>query len=282
MYQASFAFRCSLVLILGTFFTVPVLAQGGPAWQYRWQKGQVLTYRVEHITSAAETVGGNRAEVSSKLNLVKNWKVSDVDAHGTATMQLTLVSLRQEQTRPSGEKVLFDSSNPEASTPELKEQMGKFVGKTLASLRVDNLGRVVEVIQGDGKSYESDPPFVLVFPGQALWRGQAWQRSYQVALAPPAGTGEKHAATQTFEVTSIADGKATISLKTQFQALPSNLADRLPLLQKQPQGQAIFDLQTGRLVSARLTIDSTIENYQGQGSSYRLQSQFTEEVVAGQ
>jgi hypothetical protein len=259
--------------------SAPALAQNGGAWQFRWQKGQTLSYRVEHTTFVSEMSSGSKVETSSKLKLVKRWQVVDVDASNVATLQLSLTSLRHEQTRPNGVVMLFDSADLARSDPELREQMGQLIGKTLASLKINGLGQVVAVTQGSANVFESEPPFIAVLPGQAVSVGQGWQRTYQVSLDPPVGTGEKFAAKQIYRLTSVDGGKATLALSTELQSQPESVADRVPLLQKQPQGQVVIDVSTGRLLSARLAIDKTLENHKGQGSNYRFQSQYTEELI---
>ena len=127
--------------------------------------------------------------------------------------------------------------------------------------------------------FESEPPFLVILPGQAVGAGQAWQRSYHTVLNPPLGTGEKYAVKQTYRVAEIDKGRATLGLTTEFQTQPDSVADRIPLLQNQPQGQILFDVQAGRLLSARLIIDKTLENHQGAGSSYRFQSQYAEVLL---
>src|SRR5262245_49816115 len=102
-------------VLLGLALVGPAAAQGAP-WRFRWQPNQVLTYRVEHVSSASEVVGSNKVETSSKVNLVNRWQVLAVDAQGSATLQLSLTALRHEQTRPGGEVLLFDSANPDKST----------------------------------------------------------------------------------------------------------------------------------------------------------------------
>ena len=57
------------------------------------------------------------------------------------------------------------------------------------------------------------------------------------------------------------------------------MADRIPLLQKLAQGQIVFDIPTGRLISARVNIDKTLENHQGPGSNYRFQSYYSEDLI---
>jgi len=271
----------SIALFLCILSSLPVFAQGTGALQFRWSKGQVLTYRVEHQTTVIDTANGTRSEASSKLNLIKRWQVTDVDARNVATLQLSLMSLRQEQKRTNGETLLFDSSNLAASTPELREQLAQHIGKTVAMVRMDGMGRVIEVLQGVANRYESELPFVVALPAAPPRQGLAWQRAYNVTLDPPFGAGEKYPVTQTCQIAGLADGKATITMTTQFSNLPQSTADQVPLLQKQPAGQVVFDLQSGRLVSARLSIDKTLEKHQGEGSSYRFQSRYSEELVPG-
>jgi hypothetical protein len=258
----------------------PAAAQTRP-WQFHWKTGQALHYRVNHTTNVKEVIEGVKVETHSKLELVKRWHVADIDAQGVATLHLSLVAMRNEQTRPNGETLLFDSKDLDKSTPELKE-MSKFIGKTLAILRVDRHGRLHEVKLGDTSKFESEPPFVLVVPAVAPQEGQSWLRPFQVTLEPPQGTGEKHPAQHRFTCTKLESGKATVSLVTEFKKMPETPQERLPLLQKETQGQVTFDLQAGRMTRAQLGIDKTLENHQGAGSSYHLVSTYIEEFVGVQ
>jgi hypothetical protein len=269
----------SLAILSGLALASTAAAQT-KTWQFHWQPGQVLTYRVEHSTSVTEVAGGNKVETTAKHNLVKRWQVLAVDPQGVATLQMSLTSLRHEQTR-AGATLLFDSENPDKSTPELRQQLQKYVGQPLAVLRVNASGQVVEVKEnkfGSASRYESDPPFVVVLPGQAPSVGQAWQRDYQITLEPPHGTGEKYKASQKYTFKGAAKDQATVTLMTQV-TLPQSVADCLPLLQMQPEGEAVFDLASGRLLRAQLQIDQTLQKHQGEGSSYRFQSAYTEELV---
>src|SRR5579859_2248635 len=111
-------FRCSWVIVAG--LTIVATAPAQPlAGRFRWQPGQVLTYRVQHETSAAAVVNGKKEDTSSKVGNVKRWEVLEVDAAGIATVQLSLTSLRLETTTPSGETMVYDSADPDKSTPQL-------------------------------------------------------------------------------------------------------------------------------------------------------------------
>jgi hypothetical protein len=270
----------ALLVFLTNLSNAP--AQQPTAGRFVWRPGAVLTYRVEHRTTVTEIVGGNKMEISSRLNLVKRWQVLNVDAAGIATVQMSLAALRTEQTRPGGEVILFDSAAPDKSTPELKGQLSRLVGKPLAVLRVDNRGLVVEVKEsqfGPASQFESEPPFVVTLGGVAPAPGTVWERDYALTLEPPQGTGEKYAAVQKYACKSVAGNLATIALNTHFKKAPESALDRVPLIQRQPRGEVVFDLANGRMHSARLRIEEELQNHQGAGSSYRCVSNYTEQFV---
>jgi len=264
-------------LLAGLALSGNVRAQTQP-WQFHWQPGQVLTYRIEHVTKATETVGSNRFEVGAKLNLVKRWQVQSIDDKGIATLQMSVVSMRNEQLRPNGEVVVYDSANPAKSTPGLKKQLEKYVGKPLAVLRVNGQGKVIEVIKGAAAQFESDPPLGLRLPLAVPGVGQSWERLYQITLEPPYGTGEKYQGVQRYTVTKISDGLATIQLATNLK-MPENAAERVPLMQKQPAGEIVYNIQAGHVQRADLRVDQTVQGHQGENSSYRFQSVYREECL---
>jgi hypothetical protein len=249
------------------------------AWQFHWHKGQVLSYKVKHHTAVAEVVDGSKVESESKLDLVKRWQIVDVDGQGVATLQMSLTAMRTEQKRPNGETLLFDSQDLDKSTPELKEQMAKFVGQTLAVLRLDGFGRTVDVKQGSLARYQAEPPFVLVFPKAEAVQGQAWSRPFEIVVEPPLGTGEKYEAVQKYQCSSLTDGRATVAVKTELKTQPESVQERLPLLQKEVEGTAVFDLKAGCLQSVDLKIDRTLDQHQGPRSNYRFRSEYRETLV---
>jgi hypothetical protein len=267
-----------LVVLLALTATSTATAQNAE-WRFRWQQGQVLQYRVEHTTDVAEVVSGNKVETKSKVNLVKRWDVVAVDAQGVATVKMSIVAMRNEQTRPNGEVLLFDSSDKDKSTPALREQLEKLIGQPLAVLRVDGFGQVVEVKQGQANRYDSELPFTLVLPAQTPAAQQSWSREYNITLDPPLGTGEKQPAKQRYTCVSIGDGLAKVAMQTMLVKQPDTKQEMLPLLQKLPQGEVVFDVQHGRMQSVHLVIDQQIQGHQGEGSSYQFRSTYTEQVA---
>lgn len=251
--------------------------------QFHWPKGQVLVYRAIHQTKATYIMGETTSETRTNLALTKRWQVLDVDAAGIATLQLSLSALVYETRTPSGDYLAFDSEHPEKSDEPMRKQFGPYVGKPLVVLRIDNRGKVIEVKEAKGDfasaaKYESDPPFKLWLPAEALKEGQSWQREYPIVLEPPQGTGdEKYPAVQRYTCKSLAGNLATLSLTTELKGAPAAREDQMPLWQMQPEGEIVFDLQAGRLQKAKLKIDKEEKSAAADGGSMRFESSYLEE-----
>lgn len=270
-----------LALVAGLTLTSTSSAQTS-GYKFQWQTGQILSYRVEQAMSAAEVIDGKRTETTSKINLVKRWQVLAVDAGGTATIQKSLSAMRYETKLSNGDTLLFDSANLDKSTPQMREQMAKYVESPLAVLRVNPFGQVVEVKEtkfGSAAQFEVELPFLLVFANGLSKVGQAWERPYAITLEPPQGTGEKYEAVQRFSLADVKDNLATVKFVSTLKAPPQDLTAQEPLVQKLPEGEVVFDLQMGRVQSATLKVDKELKNHQGEGTSYQYKSVYMEQWV---
>jgi hypothetical protein len=271
----------TLAVLIAWMTLAPAAPAQTPAARFRWQKGQVLNYKFEQVTAVCDEVEGTKAESSTKLSETKCWKVLDVDAGGVATVQLSLTSLHLESTTPSGDTMKYDSASPEQSTPEMREQLSRYVNQPLALLRVDGKGKVVEVKEckyGPASRFESELPFVVILPDD-LKAGLAWERNYQVTLEPPQGTGEKFPAIQKLTCKAVDARAVTIGFKTAIAKMPEPVGDRLPLLPYQAEGDVVFDVAGGFVRSAKVKIDAEAIGHQGEGSSYRFRGTSTEEYL---
>jgi hypothetical protein len=267
-----------LLVVLAVGIVPTVRAQ--EPWRYHWEKGQVLSYNVRHDTTVTEVVDGSRQLFKSQLLLLKRYRVADVDDQGTATLEISVAAMRSEQTRPNGETLRFDSADPSKSTPELRDQLGKFVGATLAIIQINGNGQVTAVKQGPAARHIAEPPFTLVLPAESLKEGVAWVRNYELTLEPPHGTGEKYPIQQRFHCVKVADGKAAISVATTVKSMPEAVQERVPLVPKEVTGEIVFDIAAGRVATLQLTVDRTLMGHVGAGSSYHFQSTYVEQYAA--
>lgn len=272
--------HCYLAFLVAVGLPTLVAAQAAP--QFKWTNGQTLVYKVTQSTTATETVEGKTQETTTTLDLTKRWQVKSVDQAGVATLAMSLDKLRMETKTPKGETMLFDSANVEKSSPGMKEEMAKYVGVPLTTVRMDATGKLIEVKEskfGPASRLESDLPFKIILPPQALTSDLTWSRKYQIKLEPPQGAGETYDAEQKYTVKSQANGQAILGVTTELKTQPGSMADMIPLVPLQPTGEVAFDIANGRIKAVRFQIKKDIDGHAGDGSKYRFVSTYAEDWV---
>lgn len=271
--------RWSCLAAIGVLAAAAISEAQENAWRFRFETGQTWTYRIDHKTKVSEVIGGSKVQTSSKLNLLKQWKILKVDSKGTATIQMSLAAMRNEQVLPNGKTLVFESDSPEDSSPGMREHLMKYINKPLAELQVSPRGEVLAAKLGDVTRFQAELPFHCILPSSAAGQGQTWQRKYQITLNPPLGTGEKYNAVQHYRCAEVAGNRARIALSTEIMNLPESPLDQVPLIQKQPAGELTYDVKTGRLQSATIRIERHLKDHQGKGSSYHFETDYKEQLV---
>lgn len=270
-----------LVLVALVLFAAPAAAEPP---RFRFAKGETIAYRLVQTTDVSETVPdektGKPAEttVATKADVVRHWRVADVDERGVATVEMSIKSMRWER-RAGKEEDVFDSSRPDDLN---KSELARHVGPVLAVLRIDPQGKVVEVKEskvGPATRFVTDLPFKLVLPDAEPKVGETWDRSYTIQLDPPLGTGEKYPAVQKYTCREPQGGFVTVGLATEVKELPAAAADHVPLLPLTQEGLLYFHAPSGRYYGARCKVERELKNHHGEGSTYKFVSTYVEDLV---
>lgn len=260
-------------------------ARAGPP-RFRFQKGENLDYHLVQTTRVTESVPDEKTnkpvetETTTKVDLVRRWKVAGVDDRGVATLEMSILSMRVERTAGDQEDV-FDSSKPDDLN---KGEMAKHIGPVLAVLKVDARGQLVEVTESKvapPARFAAELPFKLTLPEAEPKPGDGWDRTYTIQLDPPHGTGEKYAAAQKYACREPKAGFLTVGLTTEVKDPPAEAAEQVPLLPLMPEGTLYFHAETGRYHAARLKVEKELKNHQGEGSTYKYVSTYVEDFVPG-
>ena len=231
------------VLVFAIGFLFPAAACADQPLRFQWKAGERHAYSVTHATTITETaplVQDGKPETTAritKLTLAKRWDVKEVDGAGTATMTMTITAMKQEITRPvinKDGKLANESITMDSATPEGAKDMAEFLNKPILTAKIDARGGVVEAKSAGGDSaanrLQAELPFRVMLPEKATEVNATWEREFKVKLDPPLGTGERHAAKQTYKLRATQNGYAVIGVGTAFANPPTATADLLPLL----------------------------------------------------
>ncbi len=267
-----------LCLLLG------VSSSFGAAPRFKFTKGDTLSYKVVQVTSTEESFPDEKGKIeevkhTTRAEIVRKWKVTDVDEKGIATLEMSIGSLKWNHTLPDGKDESFDSDKPDELN---KKEMAKMVGTTLAILRIDAQGKLLEVKQskaGPESRFFADLPFKVIFPEAETKMGDSWTRDYALVLEPPHGTGEKFDSQQKYTHAEAKGGLMVIGLTTTLKKAPSSVTEQIPLIPMQNEGEVFFHAESGRYVGARLKVTKELKDHQGEGSKYKFSSTYTEDFI---
>ena len=270
-----------LASLIGVLAAISAPAE--PA-RFKFEKGQVLTYTIVQVTKATETIIDEKTtkpvdqEHLTKHNVVRQWKVADVDAAGVATLEMSIISMKWDSKRPDGEVDAFDSTKPDDLN---KNEMAKLIGPVVAIVVIDATGKLVEVKEskfGSKSRFAIDLPFKIVLPAQGPKEGQTWDRGFTIKLDPPQGTGETYEATQKYTAQAPVNGYTKIALTTSIKEMPAQASDQIPLLPMLREGDVYFNETNGRYQAARMKLKKELMNHQGEGTKYVFESSYAEDL----
>jgi hypothetical protein len=257
----------------------------GPAPRFKWQPGQVFTYKVVQQTAVQETTLDDKAEKAvttdarTSLTLTRRWAVRDVSPAGVATLEMRITELKQEIRPAGGTPITQDSANPEDA-----KAMAGFLSQPVVVVAVDAQGRLVEVKEAKGGSatrLHAELPFRVVLPDAAPAPGQTWDRTFTLKLDPPLGAGETHDFTQTYTSKGAQNGLLVVGVGTALKAPPKTTGERVPLVPMLWTGEVYFNPAAGAYHAARLTAKAELTNHLGEGTKYLYQSVYAEDAVTG-
>ena len=276
--------RAFAATMLSLAFTGSLFAQPPAAdLRFKWQVGQVQTYKVTQSTVIQETTLDEKTEkpvtgeARTNLTLTRKWTVKDVDAKGMATLEMQITAVRNEFKKPDGTTDLRDSANPEQA-----KEMADYLNKPVLVIRVSPLGDLVEVKEaktGSAARLQAELPFRLVLPPTGPVSGQAWERPFSFKLDPPAGTGENHDFTQKFACKDVKDGLATFTLQTALKTPPKTTGEQVPLVPMLWTGEVYFNAVSGKYHAARLSVKAELANHLGEGTKFVYASSYSEDAA---
>jgi hypothetical protein len=273
---------CTLLVLVAT--AAPASAQAPtPPVRFKWAADQTLTYKVVQNTAVRETLLDEKTEkpvtteARTSLTLVKKWAVKEVDANGTATLEMTITEMKNEFRRPDGTSLVRDSANPEHA-----KEMAAFLNTPIVTVKVDSRGNLLDVKEakaGSAARLHAELPFRLTLPEAGPAAGQKWNRAFAFKLDPPLGTGESYAFTQNYTCNGGKDGLLIVGVQTSLKEPPKTLAERVPLVPMLWEGEVYFNTAAGKYHAARLKVKAELPNHQGDGTKFEYESSYAEDAV---
>ncbi len=268
-------------------------ADGSFLLRYKFQKDEVLRYRVDHETTMITTRPELVEKFTNEVHSRKNHRVISLDSFGNALLELAIDETKMSAQFGDAEPLCFDSQNPK-DCPAVYKSIRDIIGKPLAQVRVSPRGEMLsakpllpaallakaKLLKSDGTlADDASQNFLIEFPEDPVKVGEGWTNTFKVNVHVTRTLTQSVTMQRSYELVEVKDGLATIKLRS---GLITPIRDGMilaQLIQMSPWGTIVFDLKNGRLVSRTLTIDKTEIGVIGGDSSMQAKSKREEHWI---
>ncbi len=250
--------------------------------KYKFQPGETVRHEVCHRATSETTVSGVTQTAQTVTNSTKVWKVTEVSPKGEITFVHSVDSLRMKTRITGHTEVSWDSASNE-KPPAGYEDAAKAIGVPLVIVTIDSKGstlkREEKLEQKNGESKTNQ--IVIPLPSESVAVGAEWNAPFDLDLVGEGNVPKRTKMRQHFELKSVKDNIAEITVDTQLLTPTENPRLRAQLAQKLSRGTIRFDIKAGRAISQAINWDERVIGFAGAESSMKFVALFEEKIATG-
>jgi hypothetical protein len=270
---------CALAL-LATLSVSQAFAAQKYTLLYKFHPSETVRWEVMHRTKVRTTVSGTTqlAETSSKS--VKAWRVEKVLPDGSAIFEHSVENVDMRQ-KLSGRSEVRYNSLTDKEPPQGFEHLAQSVNTPLSLVTMDKHGKIVhrERKRKSTTTQNEQGQMTIPLPKKPVAVGETWSFPYDVAVNLDGGAIKKIKTLQTFKLTGVKTGVATIHVATQVLSPVSDPAIEAKLIQRESSGDVRFDITKGRIISQQMDLDKGVVGFRGEASSVHYLTRFAEKLL---
>jgi len=257
----------------------PPSAKPSPAkhtLRYKFRPGETLKWRMEQRLDVEATISGNTLTTQAFTGQVKVWRIKEVAADGSATLENSVeeVDMRQKLT---GRAEVRYNSKTDKKPPLGFENVAQSIGLPLSRVQVDAQGKVLKREHLLGSRFHAQ--LTVLLPDQSVAVGETWTVPGEVAVPTADRMIKKIKTLQTCTLLDVVDGVATIRVATQVLTPIRDPAVEIQTVHLEAAGTVRLDIAAGRILTQRMDADKTVFGFSGAASSYHYREQLTEKLL---
>jgi len=246
--------------------------------KYRFPKGAILRWQVEHTATTKTHMAKDTEEMSSRSQSIRAWKVLNIDAKGNMVFEHTIESLDAWEKVGDAEPSSYNSLT-DKTPPAYYESTAEKLGRPLATLTVAPTGQIVNR-QSDIEATDFGMGEVLIpMPDKPIAIGYKWSVPKQFQAETEEGEVMQYAARVVFELQKVVDGQAYLTFKTEVLTPLDSEKARSQLLSKLSKGVAVFDLEKGLIVQRTIEWNEKVQGFAGNDSLLQYIAKLNEKFL---
>jgi hypothetical protein len=256
----------------------PIEVDGKYLLRYKFEKGEIIRWEVEHKAEVRTTVAGTTQTAETTTVSVKAWKVARVEADGS-TKFIHMVDRVDMRNKLTGRQEVRYNSLTDEKPPEGFEQMAKGVGVPLTLVLIDSKGTVLQREELISEPNSRTGQIVVPLPADRVAVGDVWNIPKEVAVTLKDKSVKQVKTRQRFNLQGVKNGIATLEVESQILSPIHDPQLEAQLIQYDFNGTIKFDLEAGRIVAQQCDLDKRVHGFQGDASTMHYVTRFVEKLL---
>lgn len=245
--------------------------------RYKFEPGEFVRWRAVQLVTVDTKIRGTGQTAKTRSVSLKSWRVSDVDDAGNATFvyQVDEVDMWQAV---SGQREVKYNSRTDDNPPREYAHVADSVAVPLARITLSPTGRMVRRENKHRQFSPNTTELAIPLPDEPVRVGAKWHVTDESRVRLEDGRVQRVQMKHVFTLEKVVAGLATIRMHTEVLSPVNDPKVEAQLVQKLQNGQIMFDLDAGRMLSKQIDLDSTVIGFSGADSVMQYLARFTEEL----
>jgi hypothetical protein len=253
---------------------------GAYTLRYKAATSDEIRWRVVHVVTVDTKIKGVAQTAKTRSVSSKLWKVTGVDGQGNITFAHIIEDVDMWQSVTGRDDVTFNSRTDKAP-PAGYEHVAESLQGPLAKVTITPQGMI-------SKREDARPQFnpgigelTIPLPAPAVKVGAKWRLPEELQVRLSDGRVQPIKVQQVYTLEAVEGSLAKITIETQVLTPVEDPKVQSQLIQRLTRGEAVFDINAGRLVSKKMDLDETVLGFEGAESSMHYLARFTETLQDG-
>ncbi len=269
----------------------PALESQPVVLKYRFEADQTVHYIVSHKMIIRSQKGRATQTAKSDWTTYKHLRVIKIDPDETATVETTIDRVEAVVQFDDEPPHKYDSSVDKTAPAPLR-RVSESIGKPLAHTRFTTDGRLISTVSllgaaagplADSEAASDDPSrknFLITLPAGPVRIGESWKDSFVVKVSVPPKLQRNITLSRKYTLLTLENGLATIQLQTSVLTPVNNPEIEAQLIQRPQQGEILFDVAKGLIVSRTLRVNQEVSAFAGPNSTMKAESTLIETLAS--
>lgn len=235
--------------------------------KYKFKKGTILRWKVEHQVSTDTKVEKQTEKSASRSLSTMQWRVTNIDSLGHFTVEMSVLDADMWQQIDERPAITFNSKTHRGRVPVQFERFSEGIGVPIATYKISEQGQIQDKKETYKEIKFGVGNITMPVPSEPVKINTAWNAPGFIAVSRPNGSILRVKTRIQYRLQAVENGIASVSFNTHVLTPVDDPELRSQLIQQLSNGVIRFDLEKGLMISKELVWKESVVGFKGPKSN---------------